>query len=126
VTRTVWFDVPDPGVGFLNLNHRGHWRTKARGAKAWRSATRESAFAFAVSPFQRAHVTITFHKNNRLKYDVGNLMPTAKPVVDGLVDAGVFPDDDNRHITGPDLRPGDPVPRGATPYLTITVKEIAP
>ena len=31
-------------------------------------------------------------------------MPTAKAVVDGLVDAGVLPDDDAKHLLGPDLR----------------------
>ena len=30
--------------------------------------------------------------------------PTTKPIVDGLVDTGVLPDDDAKHLLGPDLR----------------------
>lgn len=33
-----------------------------------------------------------------------NYMATVKPIVDGLVDAGVLPDDDAKHLLGPDLR----------------------
>ena len=31
-------------------------------------------------------------------------MPTLKALVDGLVDAGLLPDDDARHLQGPDMR----------------------
>ena len=36
--------------------------------------------------------------------DLHNYMPTLKALVDGLVDAGLLPDDDARHLQGPDMR----------------------
>ena len=38
------------------------------------------------------------------KRDVNNWQPTAKALVDGLVDAGVLEDDNDAHLVGPDLR----------------------
>ena len=31
-----------------------------------------------------------------------------KAIIDALTQAGIWPDDDGTHITGPDYRPGDP------------------
>jgi hypothetical protein len=52
---------------------------------------------------------------------VGNYYPTAKAILDGLVDAGVLPDDNDDHVTGPDMRrtrPNGPL------QVTITIREI--
>lgn len=45
-------------------------------------------------------------KPRRGRYDPNNLAPTTKACVDGLVDAGVFVDDDHLHVHGPDHRHG--------------------
>lgn len=115
--------VEDPGCGWISANHVEHWRVKARRVKAWRAAAYHAALSLT-DQYQRAHVTMTVHKKNRARFDVGNLQPTAKAVLDGLVDAHLFPDDDNAHVVGPDLRAGDPVTRSDTPHLTITIEEI--
>jgi hypothetical protein len=57
------------------------------------------------------------HFPDHRRRDPANWAPTAKAVIDGLVDAKVFTDDDHKHLIGPDMRIGDPVPnreRGLT------------
>ena len=54
---------------------------------------------------QRPHITVTIRFPDKRRRDVSNLYPyVAKPLVDGLVDARVIPDDDDLHVIGPDLR----------------------
>jgi hypothetical protein len=38
------------------------------------------------------------------RLDPANYAPAAKAVVDGLVAEGIIPDDDWKHVTGPDMR----------------------
>ncbi len=48
-------------------------------------------------------VTVHPAKGGRLR-DVGNV--SVKAAIDGLVDYGLIPDDDDAHLLGPDLRRG--------------------
>lgn len=94
------FAIPQRHV--LTLNQRLHWRPKADitaalrliGQRAGRDTTR----------YQAAHAVVTVTWPDRRRRDAHNVMPTVKALIDGLVDAGVLPDDDDRHLTGPDLR----------------------
>ena len=67
-------------------------------------------------------ITVTIHKTRAGRWDVGNLYPTAKAIVDGLVDAGVIPDDSNEWVTGPDMRAGE---KRAEPCVVVRVEAIA-
>ena len=53
--------------------------------------------------------------------DPANAYPAVKALIDGLVDAGVLPDDDAAHLDGPDMRLGDPDPRLPTGHHRLTV-----
>jgi Holliday junction resolvase RusA-like endonuclease len=93
-----------PAGRYLNSNERLHHMAKAPITKAWRTTARDAAKG--VPTLTRAHIVVTFSFANNIRRDVGNLYPTAKAIVDGLVDAGVLPDDDDKHVLGPDLRRG--------------------
>lgn len=109
------------GGGWVTLNQRQHWRVKARLTKHYRQLGQvmslharlprlaTPAYLIAELRFASAH-----------RRDPHNWVPTAKAVLDGMVDAGVFPDDDHKHVTGPDMRLGPPVPRGKE-HLVIHV-----
>ncbi|MCI1673172.1 MAG: hypothetical protein LKI34_02985 [Bifidobacterium tibiigranuli] len=43
--------------------------------------------------------------------DPGNLSHTVKPLIDGLTEAGYWPDDDSVHVQGPDYRRGPNNPK---------------
>lgn len=111
MTLTLTIPAPcDAGnkAQWINANHRMHWAPKAALTKNWRARARALAQVHKLPLMTRAHITATVHKTTGRAYDVANLYPTIKAVVDGLVtDYGLLPDDDNAHLTGPDMRAGE-------------------
>jgi crossover junction endodeoxyribonuclease RusA len=94
MTVTLTFPQPAPR---LSMNGRYHWRKRSTLTKAWRSATywtvaRElSVTTHNAQPPSFVRVTFPVADNRRRAAD--NPAPTVKAIVDGLVDAGVWPDD---------------------------------
>jgi len=87
-------------------NERGHW-AKRSDVKALLRHKAELLARAARLPkgLQRVHIVVHIDYPDRRKRDAHNLMPTIKPIIDGLVDAGVLVDDSDTHLIGPDLRP---------------------
>ena len=89
-----------PPAKCLTMNQRLHWAAKAKLSRAWRDAARHAAFdrPELEAEFDDGHLPpsiVTVHlpvKGNRRR-DPHNWFPTIKPIVDGLVDAGLWPDD---------------------------------
>jgi len=104
---------PQDRATWLSANDRVHWAVKARITKAWRDAARKAATAADVKAlgWQRVKVVAWLHFADDLRRDASNYQPTLKAAVDGLVDAGLCPDDDRRHLDGPDARTGEPTGR---------------
>ena len=100
----IQFDAPAVN---MNMNDRMHWRPKNRLTQAWRNAARDAAINLDPSPAKRAHppclVEISLPVRARRPRDPSNLFPTLKACVDGLVDAGLFADDNSDwvHTTEP-------------------------
>lgn len=94
-------------------NHRHHHMALARHTKYWRDlATIQARRQWKErDPLSKARIVVTFHWPDRRRRDVANWYPTVKPVVDGIVTAGVLTDDCHPILTGPDLRVGAPGPR---------------
>ena len=88
----------------LNLNDREHWRLKANKSKHIRQLAKQIARASRAPHLKRALLTVEIAFPDRKRRDPHNWMATVKPIVDGLVKAGVLPDDDAKHLLGPDLR----------------------
>ena len=88
----------------MNLNQRYGWRTKARLTKAWRGAAYVAACQqLGRGPAERAReacfVRVKFPvADPGRRRDPHNWSPTEKAIVDGLVDAGVWVDDDEAHV----------------------------
>lgn len=125
MSRTLELTIPAP-CDWINANQRLHWAEKARRTKAWRTAAHY--IAGAVPRRQRifttpVHIVCTVHKTRNGRFDVSNLAPTSKALVDGLVDAGVIPDDSNQWVTGPDMRAGE---KRTTPAVHVLITEIQP
>lgn len=92
-------------------NRRIHHMTRSEVCAYWRSLARDAAVgAYGVADegeswHQRVRIVVTVRFPDLRRRDVSNLYPyVAKPIVDGLVDARVIPDDDDLHVVGPDLR----------------------
>jgi crossover junction endodeoxyribonuclease RusA len=82
----------------LTLNGRPHWRTRYRWTKTLRNRAKRLCRDLGVPPLDRPVVELHLIPPNRTRRDADNLVPTAKPCVDGLVDAGVIPDDSPAYV----------------------------
>jgi Holliday junction resolvase RusA-like endonuclease len=75
----------------LTSNQRLHWAAKAKITAKVRA---EAAEVFAQDrPAERVEVTLTWFVKDKRRRDADNLVPTLKALCDGLVDAGIVPDD---------------------------------
>lgn len=106
---------------WINLNQRLHWAPKAKRTRSWRMAGHIYARQ-ANLPRGLGRVQITAHvmKSTARQYDAHNLIPTAKAVIDGLVDYGLIEDDTNQFLTGPDMRQGGK----GIPGIRLEIKEV--
>ena len=93
---------------WINANERMNWRKRSDLTRYWRALALLKAREARIPSFDRIRVIVTFHRADRRQFDPSNLAPTSKALVDGLVDAGVVPDDTFRHVIGPDERYGEP------------------
>ncbi|MFJ5106673.1 MULTISPECIES: hypothetical protein [unclassified Glutamicibacter] len=93
---------------WLNLNVNLHWAPRNRRAQAWRHGAHIYARqAKLPKGLQRVQVDAYVWKKTRVRYDPHNLMPTLKPVIDGLVtDYGLIPDDSSEYLAGPFIHHG--------------------
>ena len=107
--------------GLLSANTRHHWAVNREVARTWRHLAATTARAAGIPPMGRARIVVTFHKATANRYDPGNLAPVSKAIVDGLVDAGVLPDDSHEYVVGPDHRAGA---KTTTPHVVVTITEL--
>lgn len=113
---TTTYTVALPaGLPLLNANRtrRMHWAQVRKIARPIREATCLLARNQHIPLLDRAHVVYVIHPTPQTRRrDPANWAESAKAAVDGLVDAGVFEDDDSAHVIGPDPRLGEPVKGG--------------
>jgi crossover junction endodeoxyribonuclease RusA len=77
----------------LSLNHRRHWRATANLTRAVRDATHVLAREARIGRHERVRVTLHYRPRDSRVRDEENNVPTLKACCDGLVDAGIVPDD---------------------------------
>ena len=87
----------------LSANDRDHHMVKAKLTAEWREAAGWAGVAAGRTPAERAHPPCLVEASfpvARLNHrrDPSNWMPTVKAIIDGLVDAGFWPDDDSTHV----------------------------
>ena len=51
------------------------------------------------TPYEAAHITITWVAKDKRRRDPDNLFASMKPYIDGLVESGLLVDDDARHVS---------------------------
>lgn len=108
VNRVVCIDLEVPARDVATLNgSRGHHMVHAKKVAPLRDLGHHVVRA---SPHRgvtlaAADLEVALGWPTRVRRDAHNVIPTLKALIDGMVDAGLLPDDDDRHLTGPDLRP---------------------
>ncbi|MFJ2568148.1 hypothetical protein ACIO02_35385 [Streptomyces sp. NPDC087568] len=132
--RPYVIELPS-GIDLINANQRMHEKARARLTKKIREAAMEAvsecpslmdALA-AAKPgplFQRAHILGVLNPSTYgRRRDPANWYGSFKAAVDGLVDAGLFDDDDHTRVVGPDMRLGRVVKGG---QIVLVVRGLAP
>lgn len=87
----------------LNSNQRLSPYARASRVRAIKTVAEQTARFTRAPHLERARLDVEISFPDRKRRDTHNYMPTVKALVDGLVKAGVLPDDDWRHLTGPHL-----------------------
>ncbi len=83
----------------LSLNDRMHWAQKARITRQVRATVAWNAVSLKIGGQDHVNIQLVYTPAQNRRRDTDNLWATAKPAVDGLVDAGVVPDDTQRFVT---------------------------
>lgn len=100
------FEIPMRQM--LNANQRQHHMARAKTVAELRAHAQAELRYLDRPHHERAHCTVTIHWPDHRRRDAHNYYPTVKALIDGLVDGGLLPDDNDRHLIGPDLRVGNP------------------
>lgn len=98
------------GREWLSANQRLYWAVRADRVRSWRELAACRAREAKLPRLIRAHIICELNFTDLRRRDPSNWAPTAKACVDGLVDAGVFVDDNHTRVVGPDMRMGLKVP----------------
>ena len=106
-------------ANLLTANQRLHHMKRAGVVKTLRHAAAVAAASQDAPKLDRAHIVVHVAWPDRRRRDVHNVMPTVKACVDGFVDFGMLPDDDDHHLVGPDLRV-DPELSGVAKVTRLT------
>jgi crossover junction endodeoxyribonuclease RusA len=123
VTTELVFTIPKSW--WLSANGRLHWADKMRRTRALRQLAAATVRQHGFEPVGTVHVAAFIGYLTGGRADPANAA-VVKPLLDGLVDAGLLVDDDSTHVIGPTfLRdPKSPTPGHYTVRLVLTPQEI--
>lgn len=119
--------VTIPVHEWLSANSRDkHWAVHAEHIAVIRHAARAIAVAARLTPMDYVAITATPSGRSALRHDPGNLYPTVKAAVDGLVDAKVIPADTKTHVERITMNKPQPASGRDSEYLTLTIEAVTP
>lgn len=121
--HTLMIQVP-PNL-WLTANQRLHWSTRMRRTKMLRAyaASEARIHGLAGRRLGPCVVTAVIGYSAATRADPANAAPTVKAIIDGLVDARVWDDDDHLHIPSVAFtRDPNKTPKG-THTVTLIIQE---
>ena len=83
---------------WMTSNHRLHHMEKANRAKRLRILARARAAQLRLKVQSPVSIKVTIRTPSNKVFDPPNAWPTVKPIIDGLVDAGVLEDDSSTQV----------------------------
>lgn len=105
----------------LNRRRNTHWRKIREAQNQARWNLWAVSYGRSLPYWDRVRVTIGFLFSVRRRRDVDGLVGLAKPLIDGLVELEIIPDDDSEHLVALTVVPSYEKGMSRT---TITVEEV--
>lgn len=84
------------GLQLMNANDRHHWTKRSNLTASIRSVARGQAKG--IPKLDKVKIRAIYKAPDNRRRDVSNLFPSVKAAVDGLVDAGILKDDNDRYV----------------------------
>lgn len=105
----------------LTLNQKMHWAVKAKLTRQVRSTVCSLARQARIGQHEQVDVVLEYTPRDSRRRDRDNLVATLKPCLDGLVDAGLVPDDSPQFLSwsAPVICPPDPSAPGLRLRVTV-------
>lgn len=119
----TWTIAMPAGQELLNANDRPHWAKRSRITRQLRSDAFLLARYAKVPLLERAHIDCFYEPADSRRRDAANWADSAKPCVDGFVDAGMLRDDSSAYLAGPFMHIGAKHPGGR---LVFVITELTP
>lgn len=117
VTPTSYTIEFPPGMPLLNANGREHWSKRASGTSTIRMVARN--LSANMPHLEKVKIRGVYYAPNNRRRDTGNLYPSFKAAIDGLVDSGVLKDDSDRYVVSIEMARGEGIVPGGQLVLEI-------
>jgi crossover junction endodeoxyribonuclease RusA len=82
----------------LSANDRLHYRERAKRTEKLRSEAYKAAKATPFIPFGKVRIRCLYRAPDNRRRDVANWYPSWKACLDGVVEAGVLKDDNDKYV----------------------------
>lgn len=102
------------------------WAVTHRIIAEWRTCAGYAALRAHLPTLARAYMLAEFRFPDRRRRDPANWYPTVKACIDGIVDAGVLPDDSHDRLIGPDMRMGPLSTKADGPFMLLHLWPVTP
>lgn len=124
--KLVWASrtLPISRANLLTANDKPHWARRAaltKQLRRWGYLLGREGQGVARLHLTRARVEFEFTYPDRRRRDRSNLAPTVKALMDGMIDAGLLPDDADRYLDGPHTVIAD---RPAARWIGVPMYEV--
>jgi crossover junction endodeoxyribonuclease RusA len=94
------------GMQLMNANDRDHWSKRAKVASLIRAVARSQCKDIP-KELRKVRIRAVYFAPDNRRRDVSNLFPSVKSAVDGLVDAGVIKDDNDKFVVALEMVRGE-------------------
>lgn len=105
-----WSIIFPSGMKLLTANEmrkQGHWTKFYSVIRTWRSTACLLAKEAHIPQQQFVKIRAVYYAPDNRRRDTSNIFPTVKAVIDGIVDAGVLPDDSDKYVKSVEMARGD-------------------
>jgi crossover junction endodeoxyribonuclease RusA len=110
------------GLQLMNSNDREHWSKRAKVSALIRTAAR--AQCKDIPRLGKVKIRAVYYAPDNRRRDVSNLFPSVKAAVDGIVDAGVLKDDNDKYVVALEMVRGEyNIPKGQLMIEILPVED---